>query len=365
MQQSSQERFFNELDLCVNQLKDFLLSERYTKRFHPSDLLEAVTLYTVSGGKRLRPSILMWCCGAVGGDPSKAVPAAAAVELFHTWSLVHDDIIDRDNTRRGDDTVHARFQKLAKDRYTGISDEEAYHYGVSVAVLTGDVQHGWAISMLSEMSRLGDLDPEITLFLIDNIDTEVLNQLVEGEILDFQFPRLPISAVTLENIEDMIWKKTGVLYSFCARAGALIGLETTDLENPYVRALESFSKNCGIAFQLQDDILGVVGDKNVLGKPVGSDIREGKRTTIVHYSYMEASDSERSLIENSLGNPDASESDINKVVKILVERGGIDKTYRQARKYIEEAYPQLEELPDSKHRDLLRNWADFMISRKW
>ncbi|MDP8206359.1 MAG: polyprenyl synthetase family protein [Candidatus Electryonea clarkiae] len=362
---SFQDSFLNELDLCVARLERFLSTEKYTKRFHPSDLLKAVTLYMNSGGKRLRPAILLWSCGVVGGNDDDALPAAAAVELFHTWSLVHDDIIDRDDQRRGNDTVHECFRREALKKYGGISPEDAAHYGISVAVLSGDVQHGWAISMLTELSREGKLDPVVTLNLINDIDTEVLNYLVEGEILDMQFAHMDIEQLNVDTIEDMLWKKTGVLYRYCARTGALIGLGHGDRSHPYVRALEAFSKYCGLAFQLQDDILGIVGDSDVLGKPVGSDIIEGKRTTVIYYAYMGADTTEREKIMNVLGRNDASESDIREVVDIIIRRGGIEMTRQRAKNYLEQAYPELEKLPHNKYHDLLKSWADFMITREW
>ncbi len=357
------EMFISELESRAKILHKYLFSKRFSERFNPKDMEEAVTLYAASGGKRLRPAILLWSCGALGGKEETAIPAAAAVEIFHTWTLVHDDIIDRDDMRRGQDTVHERFRKVAQKRFPALSVEEAAHYGVSVAVLAGDVQHGWGISMMTEMSRFGDLDPAVTLHLINDLDTEVLNLLVEGEILDLQFSHMPISSFHVEDIEDMLWKKTGVLYRFCARAGALIGLGKVEMDNPHVKALESFSSNCGIAFQHQDDVLGVIGNSKMLGKPVGSDIREGKRTTVILFAYNEADNDEKSLIEATLGNPDASEADVHKVVEILVRRGGVELTQDRAKLHLEKAYPQLDILPPSKYRDLLKSWADFMISR--
>ena len=355
--------FMQSLQLCADDVAKFLLSSGYLDRFHPADLRDAVRLYVQSGGKRLRPAILTWSCGATGGDPALALPAAAAVELFHTWTLVHDDIIDRDDRRRGSLTVHEFFRRRAGEVYPQLSGTEQAHYGTSVAILSGDVQHGWGISILTELTRKYKVDPAITLHLIDRLDNHVLNLLVEGEILDIQFCHEPIQNLKLDDIEEMIWKKTGVLYNFCAEAGALIGLGTADENHPYVHALSQFSSQCGIAFQLQDDLLGAVGDPGTTGKPVGNDIREGKRTSLIHYAYTNADRDEQALIEQTLGNLEVSEEDLEKVIRILEKRGGIEQTRQRARYHIEQALPHLDTLPPGSYRDLLRSWAEFMISR--
>ncbi|HEB84914.1 MAG TPA: polyprenyl synthetase family protein, partial [Bacteroidetes bacterium] len=284
-------------------------------------------------------------------------------EMFHTWTLVHDDILDHDPLRRGDDTVHERFRRIARERYGEISDAEADHYGLSIAILAGDVQHGWSISLLTELTRERGLPADLTLYLIERLDNEVLNRLLEGELLDVQYALTPLGELTLEAIEDMLWKKTGILYRYCAEAGALIGLGRVEPDHPHVSHLAEFTSRCGIAFQLQDDLLGVIGDPDSLGKPVGSDIREGKRTAVVHYAYEEASPGERELLERTLGRIDASEADVREVIEILTRRGGVERTRQRAGLHIEAALPHLDALPPSRWRDLLRSWADYMIRR--
>ncbi len=363
MADDSRTILFTALDDCTALLTDYLRDRNTERLFHPQDLREATTLYVKAGGKRLRPALVLWSCGAVGGDPKHALPAAAAVELFHTWSLVHDDIIDRDSTRRGSDTVHHRFYKVARERYTHMSDADQRHYGCSVAILTGDVQHGWAISMMVEMALKNGLEPRLVLQLIDELDTNVLNGLLEGEILDLQFAHTPLRELDVDQIEDMLWKKTGILYQYCARCGAMIGLEEFNLDNPYVQSLSQFAKGAGIAFQLQDDILGIVGDPKKLGKPVGSDIIEGKRTTVIHYAFEEADPHEQATIERVLGRSNTSEAEVREVVAILKKRGGIDKTRERAMVWINRAAPALEKLPPSTYRDLLLSWAEFTVDR--
>jgi len=357
------ERFISELDLCVQKLTPYLLKEQYVQRFNPLDIQEAATMYVASGGKRLRPAILLWSCGAVGGDPDKALPAAAAVEIFHTWTLVHDDIIDRDDLRRGGESVHVRFRDRSLKEY-GLSVEDAEHYGKSVAILAGDVQHGWNVSMLTELTKKHGLPAEVTLQIIRELNDRTLNGLIEGELLDLQYTRLPVGEPSLPEINDMLRKKTGELYRFCAWGGSIIGLGKYEPENPYVQSLSEFALDCGTAFQLQDDILGVVGDSSVTGKPVGNDLREGKRTMILHTAWERANESQRILMAATVGNGDASAEEISVVRNLIQELGAIDHARDVAMKNVHRALPHLDKIPASKWRDLLASWAEFMIERQ-
>lgn len=357
------DEFHSELDLWIRRLDDYLLDSGALARFRPDDIREAATLYIAAGGKRLRPAILLWSCGAVGGDPLRAIPAAAAVEVFHTWTLVHDDIIDRDDRRRGTETVHTRFRRLLQRRHPGLSDDEATHYGKSIAILAGDVQHGWNVTMITELSTRDGLAPEVTLTLLRRLNDFAVNELIEGELLDIQYARRPLSDITVDDVELMLRKKTGVLYHFSAWAGGLIGRASAEADHPHVRALGQFAERCGLAFQLQDDVLGVAGDPEVTGKPVGGDIREGKRTTIVLDAWREADPAERSLMEEVLGDGDASDEAVGRVIDILRRRGGIERAHRRAQAHIDSALPLLDELPDTRWRRLLGAWADTMIHR--
>ena len=355
--------FFTELDKRCKAIRKYILDDRDISRFNPEDIRWAVTAYVRYGGKRLRPAILLFSCGVVGGDETKALPAAAAVEIFHTWTLVHDDIIDRDAMRRGQSTVHEYYYKKSatKDSSFRLSPEEARHYGISIAIMTGDIQHGWGISLMAELTTRAGVDPKLTLDLINELDTTVLNTLVEGEVLDIQFSYVDIESLNPEMIEDMLWKKTGALYEFCGRAGAMIGVGKRN--DPRVEAVAKFAALCGTAFQLQDDILGIVGKVKTLGKPIGSDLREGKRTLVVYYTYKNASPAERKRMMNVLGNQSATDDEINDIIDLMRNRGGIEYVSKRSREFIEQAKPYLDILPDSSYKALLFEWAKYMIER--
>lgn len=355
-------KILREIEDRKQKVYTFLTQPQYAELFNPSHLNHAVYSYINMGGKSLRPVVLMLSCAAVGGEEYSALPAAAAIEVYHTWTLVHDDIIDRDNKRRGAPTVHSDFTTIATNEmnYTA---KEAEQYGLSVAILTGDVQHAWAILMLTELTKY-NIKPELVLALIAELSGRVSLLLAEGEVLDVQYAKRPIKEMSESQIIDMLWKKTGILYEFAGRVGAAIGRGDTTLQDDMVTTIGSFCSRCGTAFQLQDDILGIVGNEDQLGKPVGSDIREGKRTTIVLHAFRESNKSQKMLMEKILGNIDATEKEIKDITTLFRDLGGITYTQDLAKKYIEEAITFLKPIPSSKYKDLLLELAQYMIDRK-
>ena len=343
---------------------DHLMRPEYADLFEPSHIKSAVYSYIKYGGKSLRSVVLLLSCGAVGGDERVALPAAAAVEVYHTWTLVHDDIIDRDDKRRGIPTIHTEYADLAR-KEMGHEEAEAAHYGLTIALLTGDLQQAWPIFLFAEVAQKHNVDANLVLALLSDLTSRLAPTLIAGETLDVQFSKQPFDAIPEDLILDMLWKKTGALYEFAGQAGAAIGLGDATLKHSAVRNIAAFCGRCGTAFQLQDDILGIVGDESQLGKPVGSDIREGKKTTIILKAFKEATSAQRATLERILGNPDATEADIQTATNLLRDLGGIAYTQNLAQKYLDDALPCLDDLPPSDYKNLLRQWAEYLVEREF
>ena len=342
---------------------DYLTHERFVTRFRPDHIRDAVYSYIESGGKSLRPAVTLLACGALGGDEARALPVAAAIEVYHTWTLVHDDVIDRDHRRRGVPTVHAEFAQRARDEFDWSGDAAA-HYGTTIALLAGDVQQSWAWSLLFEAHLERGVPAEIVLSLARELAGEVTPLLVEGETLDVQYSSRALE-LGEERVIDMLWKKTGALYEFAGRAGAAVGLNDANRELPVVRAMAEFCSLCGAAFQIQDDILGIVGDERQLGKPVGSDIREGKSTLLTMKALELADETQRAVITATLGNADASECDISEVVSLLRDLGVIQYARNVSRRIVDQALGLLRLLPENEYKRLLESWARYMIGREF
>lgn len=340
-----------------------------------NDMKDSAVYYSNLGGKKLRPFAVMTSCGAVGGNPERALPLAAAVELYHTWTLVHDDIIDRDEKRRWGDSVHAKWAKIARDTYRW-EKSFADHYGLIIGILAGDLQKGWSIGGLLPLLKYeNNVRPEVVLKLIKELDFVTLQLLVDGELDDVIFSKTPISDVDEDKILEMLWKKTGSLYRFCGMSGAMVGLDTDDEKHPIVSKMANFAAQCGLAFQIQDDILGIIGKEDQLGKPAGSDLREGKKTLIIHWAFKNGSPIERERIEKVLGNPVVSVAEVEAAVKDMKHLGAIDYAKETATAYIRGghvngrkivgALEYLDGLSDSPHLRLLKDWAEYLVNRSF
>lgn len=357
---ASREEFIQALREREAKVVDLINQEQYRQSFNPEKLREAVYSYLNRPAKRLRPGILLFSCGAVDGNEERAIPAAAAVEVYHTWTLVHDDIIDNDAKRRGFPTVHEQFRAHALNE--DYSEREAVDYGRNMAILAGDLQHAWSVQLLQESVDLG-VKIEVVLNLIAQL-TNLTKGLLEGEALDVFFSKRNINDLTETDVLKMLELKTGLLYEFAGIAGASIGLDQTINENNMIKRIGSFARKCGAAFQLQDDILGIVGDEKRLGKPVGSDIREGKRTVIVLHAFQKADNNDRDYLLKWLGNPAVSGTEVEKIKQILLEYNGVEYAKSLAEKIVNQAVEELSPVPDSQYKGLLLAWADFVADRE-
>lgn len=358
----------------MEQLKDYLrqtqqkvdeyITKTDTSFLRPPELREGALSYFQRGGKRLRPAILLLCAGALGGEEGerRALPAACGVELFHTWTLIHDDIIDNDDKRRGADTVHIQCAK--RFAALGYPPEACARYGRDLAILAGDSLHALSVSLFCGLSG----PPEVTLAIIRMLQTVYLGRLLDGEAVDTRNGVLTpgeFSVGTREETLSVIRGKTGALFEFSAVCGGMIGAGGTDTDDPRIAALGRFALDCGIAFQLQDDILGILSDEKTLGKPIGSDIREGKKTVILQYAYEHANEEEKSAVRSALGNPRADAAQLERVRRIFLDRGGVDCAARLARESIGAALSGLQTLPDSRYRRILERLAGYMLARNY
>lgn len=215
----------------------------------PSTLYSPVEYGMEAGGKRLRPVLMLMAAEAFGGDPDKALCPAVGIELFHNFTLLHDDVMDNSDTRRGRPSVMAKWD-------------------INTAILSGDTMLTLATQKIAEVE---DRILRNVLRRFNDMAIEVY----EGQRLDMDFEHLP--EVSREDYLDMICKKTGALLGASAAIGALIGgASEEDAE-----ALNEFGRMLGVAFQIEDDRLDTFGDPAIFGKPIGGDIRNNKQTFLM------------------------------------------------------------------------------------
>jgi len=353
-----------ELQKVADSIGRIICEDDFPEKIRPSYLRDAVLDYPSRGGKRLRPAILMWSCGLLGGRLESAKFAAAAVEIYHNWTLVHDDIIDNDNMRRGKPSPHFKIAKSAGKAF-GIRPGEALTFGKNFAMLAGDIQQGWAANMLLKSAGAG-VSPELTIHLSRRLHELVNRDLISGEALDVEMPLFELGKLSPAKIEGMLYLKTGALLRYCAETGALIGLGSAKFaDDMRVRRLGEFASSTGVAFQLRDDWLGIFGDEEKLGKPVGSDLSEAKPTLLIYHAWSKLDKPGRGKLLSLLGRPSYSKKDLDLARKIIRDTGAEQKVLRRAGALAKSAKEVLLDFPESKYRSLLMDLSDYLTGREY
>jgi octaprenyl-diphosphate synthase len=299
------------------------------------------------GGKRLRPALLLLAAGASGYRGQSAIRLGAVVEMIHSATLIHDDVIDGANTRRGRPSANAR-------------------WGNHMSVLAGDWLYMQSFEMALRQRNFAVLD-----ILID-----LTQNMVEGELL--QLTRLGQMDLNEAEATELAYRKTACLFSGCSRLGAVLGEQPKHIED----ALAEYGRNAGLAFQLVDDLLDFTASPEKLGKPVLSDLKEGKVTlplifalqaqatshTTAHAAdgdgLTHANGSGRRLVSKVLEERDFQSVRPEEITKLVHETGALDRAAKLATEYVRHAKASLEVLPDTEYRRALLAVPDFILERE-
>ena len=352
----------NHLRQIAADIDRLLADDEFPATVRPDYLRDAVRDYPVRGGKRLRPAMLIWSCGLLGGSESAALYPAAAVEVFHNWTLVHDDIIDQDDTRRGAPTSHVKLAAELGGRFS-LADDDAERTGRDFAILAGDLQQGWANDLLLRSAEHG-VPPEVTVALGRRFQKLANSDLISGEALDVEFSLRELTGLKSQEVRTMLGLKTGALLQFCTEAGAMIALNTADAEHPDVRKLSEFALAAGIAFQLRDDYLGIFGVYDSLGKALGNDLREGKATVMLLDTLRLASAADREKLLGYIGRETYSDADLDDVRRIMHDSGAAAANAAEAAHLAEQARNILRSFPDNPYRQHMLDLVNFLIDRE-
>jgi octaprenyl-diphosphate synthase len=281
-----------------------------------------------SGGKRMRPAVLLMASRLAGYQGDRAVLFAAVVEFIHTATLVHDDIIDDSDVRRGRLAVHSR-------------------WGNDITVLLGDYLYIKSMAMALTHDTL-----DLVRLLCD-----VTLRMIEGEL--YQLTKNGDAGITEDEHFDIIRRKTAYLFGGCAQIGGMLGRVTTE----QAEALREYGFNLGIAFQLVDDLLDFTGEAKVLGKPIGADLREGKMTLPLIHLLQQAEQPGGGLVREIMAARSATEEQWSDLIALLANHRSIEYAYERAREFANRAKRPLAIFPPSSERDALLALPDYVLSR--
>lgn len=299
----------------------------------PSMLRDASDHLIKAGGKKLRPVLVVLSSESVGGRTENALKTAASMELIHTFSLIHDDIMDKDEKRRGKPSVHML-------------------WGEPMAILAGDTLFSKAFETVIETDT--SVEPQRVVDALKTVVDSCI-KICEGQALDISFEgKLNVSE---EEYMTMIYKKTAALIAAATKAGAILGGGNTE----QIEALSEYGRLIGMAFQIQDDYLDVVSCEEDIGKPVGSDIIEGKMTLMVVHALQNAASEDKKKLISILKAKD--EELIDEAISIFNKYGSIEYTRNIALENVKTAKELLDILDDSEAKESLKLIADFVLER--
>lgn len=312
-----------ELDLIETRLRQALTSDE--------KLLVEIPMYLLrGGGKRIRPCVTVLAYKVAGGNSiSRIIPFAAAFELLHTASLIHDDIIDQCSTRRGIPTPYKK-------------------YGLQNALIAGD------FLFVKSFDLGGAYGKEIV-----KMTAQACTKLAEGEMIENR--NLRNININESTYLDIIERKT----AFPISTGAKIGAFLADGSKVQIQALADYGLNLGMAFQIVDDILDVVGDERKVGKPIGSDISRGNLTILSIHALKHLSDKDGKYIVDFINNGSNRNRNLSKVLSLIEEVGSVEYARERAVDYANKAKEKLRLLPETKHKAKLLQLVDFVVNRSY
>lgn len=325
--------------------RELLLFFMDKKKEASFEMWQKIKEFTMRGGKRIRPQLMYYGYLAAGGRRrTQILKSACSLELIHSSLLIHDDVIDKDEKRRGGDTVWYKYAKESQDE----------HYGYSQAIVAGDFASAWAFECLLR----ANFSDELKLKAIKQL-VLMLNEVNFGQSLDVKFQQT--NSIKVKDVLKVLEYKTA---KYTIESPLLLGAILAGASSSFLRKLSAYAIPVGIAFQIKDDILGIFGDEKVTGKPVGSDLREGKKTLLVIVALEKSKADDRKFILKSLENKNLKAEDVERVRNIIKKTGSLEYSETLANELIVKGKKSLFNLPlPGEVKDYLIDLANFIVTR--
>lgn len=318
------------------------------------EMMKLLQNYTLRGGKRVRAALIYhgYRCFKKGME-EELLKAAMSIELIQSYLLIHDDVIDRDDLRRSGPTIHKSYKDIHLERF---DKKDPHHFGNSMAIMAGDILSSLATQLLaySNFSKNARLKAIIKL-------NQVIHKVVYGEVMDILSE---VKNGMSENDIRTIYKlKTA---SYTIEGPLIIGAILANASYEDMRLLSEYAVPLGEAFQVYDDILGLYGDEKSLGKPIGSDIVEGKMTLLMQKAFDKADKKQKAALKKALGNRELTKKQLDEVRSIVKGTGSLDYSIKLAEQLVRKSRRAMQRAdfrPESK--DFLINVTDYLIRRTY
>ncbi len=319
------------------------------------ELVDGVGLLAMQGGKRLRPALVYYTYRACGGtSDEEALPLALSTELLHTYLLIHDDIMDHAETRRGIPSAHVRFRDAHHEhRLYGDADD----FGRSVAILLGDLAQAWAVELATGVAAGSQGSRELARCF-----AAMCQEVIGGQYLELLVAQRRTASE--EELLRVLRLKSG---RYTAERPIQLGALLAGAAPEVLAILSRYGTAVGEAFQLQDDLLGMFGDPGATGKPVDADMREGKFTFLIHHALSSATPEQRRVLAAALGNAGATAAETSAAVEVLKETGANEAVSAMVEERLGAARAALAELGDLRFdgRLFLEGLVDYLRERTW
>lgn len=316
---------YRDISKDLNEVEDTL--KLFT--MSPNKIISEISSYLFQkSGKRIRPALLILCAKLRGYIGNEHIIMSSLVEAIHTASLLHDDIIDNSEVRRGKESVHSR-------------------WGPNITVLLGDYLYIKTISHSLESEHRK----------IVQILTDISSKMIEGE-LDEYYVSWNLNLDESDYLA-IINKKTASLFSACCRIGGILGMASEEEEN----TLAEFGANLGMTFQIVDDLLDYTGDEHTMGKPILSDLKEGRITLPLIYTLNNDGRVNRKRITNLLKGKELNPTSVDQILNIVRSNGALEYSRKKAQEYSHHSKTLIQKMPPSIYRDALSLFPDFILKR--
>jgi geranylgeranyl diphosphate synthase type I len=337
--------------------EEFENHKKRARKIHPQGVrvIDYLQDYTMRGGKRVRPALMIAGYMGVGGENfEKALPASLSIEALQSYLLIHDDIMDEDELRRGESTLHKMYEEYHKKEF---NSGRAEKFGENMGITVGDISNSFAVNQLIQ----SDFPPEVKLKALAKFE-QVHRHTGYGQALDITFNQRSVDDVTEKDVLTVHRLKTA---QYTMAGPLVIGAILGEGNEEQKEMLNEYGLNVGKAFQVYDDMLGLFGNEEKLGKPVDSDLKEGKRTLLILKALENGDGEQRKVIMNALGNEDVTQEQVEEVREIVKDTGSYDYSQKMTAKFVRKGKEALDkDIIDPEIVDFLMGLADYIITRE-